>query len=1333
MNPNNYNPGQGAMQNLKPVMQPKNDTPLIMNHVAQALKSQGTFTGWKADVSIKVRASNVYQMITSLRLIQPRIDLNAAASAALSFEQKAFQKAMELGDYEKECTEKLHHIKDTRQRQAAVAMQSGMIPQAGAQMQGGFMRQMNQGMQSSPIPGQQQQRPTNGVLLPDDLNNLSPQDLDHVSRLANQMVAKTSSEDLEKIKGGLSNMTDEQRSYLQRKNMDPLTYFFRSQALSQLRRHRRSRLQEMGRASNASMDPNAAMMGDPMMNQQRQIFQNMMNLQRNSTFTGNPGQGLDPGAFIGNVENIQGQQADGMRSQEAGQLVVPASSSQMNQPPSFPNQQNMFPQQMNPHIQGGSNVPQDRMQLQAQAQAQAHAQAQAQARAQAAQKAQMAMSGHNGQPTQTHLAQSSPVMPMLNQPMAPAQISPVPAQAMPQGMPQNRLQNVGQRPVGAPGVPQGNMVTRPTLPSNLPPQLHAQLSAMSDQEIQAWMINQQQRRALANNMARANGVHQPGSLQQNASQLGQGQPMFNGQMANNARMRNSISMQQGMNAASQAQAQQLQGQQLTPQQRAQQQQRQNELQKLHTLRQQNNGPEMTPEQSKEMDRALFPPSITVNNINVPKNIKTWGQLKQWAGANPQASNGVEISKLMVMQKLHFVQILAAQARNQNGQGMLSQQFQPQGPGTQAQPSQGPQAQMGNPQNFANGQQPHPNMSTLRPITAHDLALFRTRMGPQNANFSDDQLSEIIRNRQRQALLKQMAGGNMPLGQNQPMIQPQPAQQQVKPQAMPQQQHQMPTDQQSVKMQPGGPAKGTKAAAPVKQPVKKKANEDSVDLRNTANPQQQPQPMAIANPAPARPALSISQEQFAAMTPQQQQQLQEATMRKQQQQLLRTQINRAAAEEAWNKNIPPRIKEVYDEIARSAPQPQVLNLSPEEKAAMTKQLRDSLDVISRFDVLVVHGFAKMQGQEKNVKNLLAMRIQIMRQFKDSPEWVVNDEFSISAEHLSGAIFFIRKIFAMMIRMNQQQRPNQALPTAAAPQNVQAGPPALNATNLQQLQLQQQQEEALQSARHGSSQSGAVPAAAPFGAPSPSGVPHAYGPGGLAPEKLKLPPPKKRKQSQAGASASPVQTSAPPVSAAKSKQAVESTVAAWSGPIKCKVVECQHNYHGFKTQAALDKHVEEKHPPEKEEVIDDPLQYYVDSVNIGLGLTEEADELSHTNKKRTSEEMENDDPWNDCPICLPKLGDTLPTKPNWFYWGINCPNDHPTPDSVDVAAVKTPEDIGNENNENQLLFFEPWDEISIEETIDHIGAPDCLKDPNSTGEACMDVKWDYLQSPQILVQL
>ncbi|KAJ6102243.1 hypothetical protein N7486_004670 [Penicillium sp. IBT 16267x] len=1250
MNPNPQfpnAPGGGGMVGVKPGMQqPNKDSQqsqsIIMGHVAQVLHAQGPFSGWKAEVHIKIRAMNVWQMITSLRLIQPRIDIQAAAQAALSFEQKAFLKANERVDYERECNEKLSHIKDTRQRQAAVAlqsgMQSGMIPQAGMQnpLQAGFSQQMNRGMQASPIPGQQQmpmgmsdpnqqaamqqrqqqqsamlqqqqraqQRPTNSGPLHDDLNTLSPQDVEHVSRLANQMLAKTSAEDMEKIKMNLSNMSAEQRTYLARKNMDPMTYFFRSQALNQLRRHRRARM-EMGRPNNAGMDSNGAMMGDPMMNQ-RHLLQNMMNLQRNSGFSGSPGQGLDSNSFIGNVENIQGQQADGLRSQEAGQLVVPASSSQMNQQP-FPNQQqqNMFPQQMgqngqnmNPqlfgqqHFPNGSNGPQDRMQFQAQ-QSQAQAQAQARAQAAAAQKAQLALSGHGGQ-ANPQMAQSSPVMPMLNQPMAPGQMSPVQVPGQPR--PPSRPPNAGQP----------NMQGRPQIPANLPQAVQEQLAQMTNEQLQAFFLTQR-RNAMANNMAR-NGGQQPGPLQQTGSQAGQGQAMFNAQMAGNSRMRNSMGMPQGMNPAGSAPPQQIPGQALTPQQRVQQQQRQQDLYKLQLLHQQNNGLEMTPDQVKEMDRAAFPPTI-INNQNhnpsqVPKHIKTWGQLKQWANTNPQASNGVDLTKLMTLQKLHFGQILAnrAGASNNQGQGILSQH------------PQGQPGQMPNVQNLPNGQ-PQPNMPQMRPLTPQDIHMARQKMGQNSNNLSDDQIRELLQHRQRQIILQaararqemNVNAAKMAPGQhNQPMPQPPVSVPQTAAQVNPPTGPQPPatTDQQqsNTKPQAGGSAKNAKAAAGKQNQKSKVKMEDVGEAQASATPQQPYQVAAAAAAPPAtRPGVPFSHEQLHSMTPQQRMQV-ESHMRKQQQNFLRGPIiTRAAADENWKNNLKPEIMSVYMDIAKSAPPTQPIANTPEQKAVMSQLLMDSLDILGRLDFLMSHGFAKMQGQEKNVRNLLAMRVQIMRQFKNNTQdWVLNDHFTISHDYLTGAILFIRKLFQLMFLRMNQQRSNATAPVSAAqaPSTT-----ALNATNLQQLQAQQ--EEALQHARRASSQSGVAVAPAPFGAPSPQGVPHAYGPGGLAPEKLKLPPPKKRKQSHAGAaSASPVQPNSASVAAATYQAAVanaKTKAAALAGAFKCSVVECQHHFQGLPTQAALDKHVEENHQPEEEENIGDPMQFYLDSVSIGLGLT------------------------------------------------------------------------------------------------------------------------------------
>lgn len=204
--------------------------------------------------------------------------------------------------------------------------------------------------------------------------------------------------------------------------------------------------------------------------------------------------------------------------------------------------------------------------------------------------------------------------------------------------------------------------------------------------------------------------------------------------------------------------------------------------------------------------------------------------------------------------------------------------------------------------------------------------------------------------------------------------------------------------------------------------------------------------------------------------------------------------------------------------------------------------------------------------------------------------------MAPQNLTACINFVKK-YCVFLRASQQQAqpagqrvtaPAQAMATGNQPNQ----PPmaALNANNLQQLQ---QQEEALQRARRASSQS-ATGAPAPFGAPSPQGVPHAYGPGGMPPEKLKLPPPKKRKQSHAGPI--PGQSPAPGTPTPKTAAAKASTadgkqqVAAL--PFKCSVLECQQHYQGFATQSALDKHIEENH--KADDVIEDPLEFALEGM-------------------------------------------------------------------------------------------------------------------------------------------
>ena len=265
---------------------------------------------------------------------------------------------------------------------------------------------------------------------------------------------------------------------------------------------------------------------------------------------------------------------------------------------------------------------------------------------------------------------------------------------------------------------------------------------------------------------------------------------------------------------------------------------------------------------------------------------------------------------------------------------------------------------------------------------------------------------------------------------------------------------------------------------------------------------------------------------------------------------------------------------------------------------------------------------------------------MRQFKPGPEWIVKDELTTPIEQLSLAISNIRKyIHFMIMRVRQQHLHQQQEKLAASQSGADAGPKqtktsnpaALNAQNLQH--LQQQEEEALRKNRRASSQAGSVAGSvagviptAPFGAPSPSGVPHIYGPGGFTPEKLRIPPNKRRKPSNTQGQAET--GGAAPGKAASLKQekqqqakpeppAVAPAMAS-HGLFKCSVVECQHHYRGFATQGLLDKHVEENH--KTEEPIENPVEFALESFRMSLLKDDDKAEDQDTKIVPTSAEMQ-----------------------------------------------------------------------------------------------------------------
>ncbi|OKL60313.1 hypothetical protein UA08_04131 [Talaromyces atroroseus] len=1229
MNQVNFsNVGTGAMltgANPQGAM-PNNQTSLVSRQVAQVLQSQGPYTGWRAEVPIQDRAQKVWQMITSLRLIQPRIEIQNALQAALSFEEKAFREANQKADYEKECTNKLHAIKETRLRQQAVYNQGGLIQHGGAtggmpgavrpnQVPPQFNPQVTRPMQSSPVLGQMpmhmglsdpsviqqqqqqlqqrqqqalaqnqmgQQRLVSGMPVTDELSMLSQAEFDQISQMAAALIARIPLDDLEKRRMNVTRgMSAETKQMITQKYGDPFTWMMRVQLLRNMR-NRQSRT-HMARAQ--GLDANSSMGGgDPMLNAaQRQMTPNTMGLQRNSALPMNNQQTLDPSSFI-NVENIQGQQADGLRSQEAGQLVVPASNASMSSQPSFANPSGLFqPGALPQNTQTNLNRPVNPQQLLAQQQQQLqnaqNAQtsqfqapgqvqnpAQAQARAQAAHNAKMAMStqagGQNASQLNQNMPHQSPAMPMLNRPVGPNMS---PAQAAAQGRPPSRQPGMN-------GQQQQTM--RPQIPPNLPPAMQERLSQMTPDQMNAFLLAQ--RRMMSNNpAARMNGQSLP--MQTNLSQPSQGGGQFN-----DPNMRTSMALQQSLDgiAGGPQNNPMFQGQQ---QLSLQQQQLLRQQQQL--MRSQNQNSDLSLDQIRDMDRMPFPPAMINSSIipTVPKGISNWGQLKGWVVQNPQILGSVDFAKLLDLQRLHYThttpqQREAARLNEQAAQANWA----------------------GNPQPFMSGQnaptgRPQPLMPPGPPVTATDILNARQRVGSQSQNWTDEQVKAlIIKHRQKIYMQQLQARGINPqqLSQAQsaqqapvpnpastkPMVPPLPPATQAPQQTQPSQTANVKPQQTPV----GG--KNVKATATSKTTSKKRPHSDEVI--EIQNPKSQPtiraptpQPTTTSSAAPTRPPASLTSQQLAALSPQHRTQL-EAHMKRQS----RPPLSRAAAEENWNNNLPEQLKNWYNEMAKAViANAGPLDISAEDKALMGQQLRESTDMLSRMDSLV-HWMVMMPNQEKHVKMLLSIRIQLMKQFKDT-DWTLNDEFTVAPDYVKKSILMVRNMFSGMISkvQNQQiQKPKAPIPQAGGQSHV----PPLNASNLQQL------EEEAKRARRASHNVPAAPTTAqppfPLGNPSPQGVPQAYGPGGFSPDKLNIPPSKRRKQSHASVSASQSGAGSKTTSKADSLKSL----------FKCAVAECEHNAKGFASQAALDKHVDEEHRAKED--ITDPLKYALESFDAALGV-------------------------------------------------------------------------------------------------------------------------------------
>jgi len=760
--------------------------------------------------------------------------------------------------YETQCKEKLMQIRDTRARHTAKMQQSqnaqntqmgivqqasmqGMMPkQTQNQLQQGFPNpQLQHQMQASPLPPQlsqqqpmslgmnmanlqapgqlpQQQLPNTERQEPlqtsrDDVVPFTPQENQQINLLAQRMAQGTPRADLEKIRANLQNITPEQRQQLARQNIDPLDYFLRTQAARQFRANKAKMQAQL---TNSQQNPGVGgrVGGIPpgasaMPQQAKPRSQNAVNGQGQQIGGMNPNQTFGP-SFIGNIHQIIGQQADAQRSQDAGQLVVPASNnqgiaqqpvggalgitqSQASQNTGKPGAARaMAPNAMAQSQQQFMNAQQAQQEKMQQA-SHMRAQSQAQARANLQAKAQQIALHGQSDTMNSHIGQvppsQSPAMPNINRPLGPAV-----QQSQPQGTPQQRSQQrmpqmsqqaahqaqqeaLQPRNAMTPQLQTNNQTQRPPIPPNIPPTIHQQMANLPDDQMRALLARWHNPPRNAQGQqpnSRSTMPQGPMPMQNQVPQAGQQllvQGMQPGQVMSHQVMTTSNpNFPQRPPSTQQHAAKGMMNQQELQQRSQHQQQQQREILRRQEIQRRHALQSLPPEKAQEMDDMDFPTGIlnAQNNTisQVPNNVRTWGHLKAWVAQNPQIMPSGSLDKLKDLQYLHYSNLSNPNQRKvaqhavqampiQMATGSMPPNY---GPGL------APTAPM-IPQGSQNGQAPlqrpssqpfrMPNgMPPLQQPTIQEVQNARMRLPDHLKDVTDEKVREfILRTRYRQAM------------------------------------------------------------------------------------------------------------------------------------------------------------------------------------------------------------------------------------------------------------------------------------------------------------------------------------------------------------------------------------------------------------------------------------------------------------------------------------------------------------------------------------------------------------------------------------------------------
>ncbi|KAL8833220.1 MAG: hypothetical protein Q9170_004415 [Blastenia crenularia] len=1251
----------------------------VQQFILRTLSQQPTPQGWQSSVQAQIRANIVFQIFSQLRLLKDRFDLQYALNLAMNFEGKEFAESPDRNMYEQHCKRKMEEIHQMRTKQSA-GMQRQMnqqmnmpqhmqnMAQAMAQNQGQVQGQFSHGlpnaqqqqmmqlqgmqMQQKPPqqPGRQQPHMATGqhpVNIPQGQPSTSQQTAPQpnqytptheenqwIQKMAQHMFQETPPEKLEGIRNNFRGMNPEQRQNFERQGLDPLAFFFRTQASKRFMALKRSQAS----AQAGAMPPSSAMVNG-----------NSRPSQNTGRPTGQQISGAQP-SFEPPFDQIIGQQQDALRSQEAGQVVVPASIPQASLDQRNAARVNAQ-QQMN--MQNGGN----RSMQNANPNQPFWNSQQAQRSVTAAPGVKGGVSTANfpngqapsnvlqGQPGGldnqiTRTPSQTRGLPNLNKAAAP------PGQT-PNMWPQRPPQAGQDRPPGAP-LPMQQSTERPEavqqkpqIFQNMPPHMQQQLLNMPEEQRRAILMTlhkrQQQQQQLQAQMGQQVS-HQAAKVANARAAMNEAYPMSNQASQPGMQTGPAAAAPNQTMAVPQTTMQQSNGiqpgfpKQASPfglPSRQQPAPGQTPLQQRGNPQQSTNAVHtvvpLNKEQQRQMDQQMFHPEILSKGSQLaqtPREVKTWGQLKDWVSRNASLLPPNTLTKLEQLQAMQYrmQQQRSGPTQPGVGPGGLPQQ---QAPFAQmvSQPNMQPPVAASRP----------PNSMNIPPPSLEEIQAIRMQLPPTLKGSSDAQVSGLImRNKQRslaqaQAQALQNSNGT-PKGQQAQQVQQNQAQgpsgqsnisshQQPSQTRSPGQQPQK-TPTQTVKQ-----GQGSRMNAATK---KRQSPDDVVEVPNPGlttqqagangqpsrqlGKQQSAQPTQ-AEKAPPNPPGSLNQRKSTSNQPET---LDAPTVRPQG-------VPSLSKEESDRRDA--RLRQLMTEIGKNQPLRRPVPMSAPVKAQVAQKLREFGPLIQRMESSFPQ-FFRHNHDENVAKQLIQIRLLIKAQYLDNHFNLV-DQFTISPGELDDATSKIKQYFAYVMR-TFSKRPNNASQPGEQ-QQMQRHPqqPAgnqekaqLSAANLKEQQKQQDMLQAQRAAamqkQHLNHGNRAPPAPTsdkppfPLGPQSPHGIPlYHQGPTTLTADQLVLPVPKRRKsnhhQPSAGSTPIPVQEAkSSPLNIKLSSPEVQKTAIPQMS-FKCGISSCTSGQMGFATQSELEQHNADEHEP-KEEIIEDPWEFALESMRTALGLDE-----------------------------------------------------------------------------------------------------------------------------------